>query len=55
MEANNPERAGRVADRMVERKSRVARGKAFAAPKLASAFAPKPAMKKGGKVASKKK
>lgn len=49
--AKNPDRAGRVADRMIERDTRLSRGKAFVASKLAG----KPTMKKGGKVAAKKK
>jgi len=49
LEAKNPERAERVADRMVERKSRVVRGKAMASSKLAKAFSAAPkTMKKGG-------
>jgi hypothetical protein len=56
LEAKNPERADRVANRMIERDTRLERGKSFVADKLAKAKAAvaKPAMKKGGKVAKKK-
>lgn len=57
LEAKNPERAERVANRMIERDTRLERGKAFVANKVAKAkeALAKPAMKKGGKVSSKKK
>ena len=57
LEAKNPERAERVANRMIERDTRLERGKAFVADKVAKAKAAlaKPAMKKGGKVSKKKK
>lgn len=55
LEAKNPTKAAEVADRMIERKSRVARGKAFASPLLKDALKLRSSMKKGGKVASKKK
>lgn len=56
LEAKNPERAERVANRMIERDTRLERGKAFVADKIAKAKAEaaKPTMKKGGKVAKKK-
>lgn len=56
LEAKNPERAERVANRMIERDTRLERGKSFVADKFvkAKAAAAKPAMKKGGKVAKKK-
>jgi hypothetical protein len=55
--AKNPDRAERVSTRMIERDTRVARGKEYVANKLAKAkadAAAKPAMKKGGKVVKKK-
>lgn len=55
LEAKNPERAARVTDRMLERETRVARGKAFASPKLATSTTPRSSMKKGGKISKKKK
>lgn len=57
LEAKNPDRAERVADRMIERDTRLERGKRFVADKVAKAkeALAKPAMKKGGKVSSKKK
>lgn len=58
LEAKNPERAERVANRMIERDTRLERGKAFVANKMAKAkaAAEKPAaQKQGGKVAKKKK
>lgn len=56
--AKNPDRAERVSNRMIERDTRVARGKNYVADKMAkakAAAAEKPAMKKGGKVPAKKK
>jgi hypothetical protein len=56
--AKNPDRAERVSDRMIERDTRLERGKSFVADKMAkakAAAAEKPAMKKGGKVSKKKK
>lgn len=55
--AKSPDRAERVSDRMIERDTRLARGKSYVADKLAkakAAAAEKPA-KMGGKVAKKKK
>ena len=56
LSAKNPDRAERVADRMIERDTRLERGKSFVADKVAKAkeALAKPAMKKGGKVAKKK-
>lgn len=55
--AKNPDRAERVSDRMIERDTRLERGKSFVADKVAKAkeALAKPAMKKGGKVVKKKK
>ena len=55
--AKNPDRAERVSDRMIERDTRLARGKNYVADKMAKIkadAAAKPAMKRGGKVAKKK-
>lgn len=53
--AKNPDRAERVSTRMIERDTRVARGKAYVADKLAKAKAAAAEPKKqGGKVAKKK-
>jgi hypothetical protein len=54
--AKSPDRVDRVADRMIERDTRIERGKSFVADKVAKAkeALSKPAMKKGGKVAKKK-
>jgi hypothetical protein len=52
--AKNPDRAERVSDRMIERDTRLERGKAFVANKLAKAKAAAEPKKQGGKVAKKK-
>jgi hypothetical protein len=53
--AKNPDRAERVSDRMIERDTRIQRGKNYVADKLAKqkAAAAEP-KKQGGKVAKKK-
>jgi len=59
LEAKNPDRATRVADRMIERDTRLQRGKSFVNSKLAAVPAKAtqtvPTKKAGGKVKSKKK
>lgn len=57
LEGKNPNRAESVSNRMIERDTRLERGKSFVANKLAKAKAlvSKPAMKTGGKVSAKKK
>ena len=60
LEAKNPDRATRVADRMIERDTRLQRGKSFVNSKLAAVPTKAtptavPKSKTGGKVKSKKK
>jgi hypothetical protein len=54
LSAKNPDKAGRVAERMVERRSRVARGKDYLEKNVGKLYPEVPTMKKGGKAAPKK-
>ena len=54
LSAKNPDKAERVAKRMVERRSRVARGSEFLKKNVDKLYPEVPTMKKGGKAAPKK-